>query len=62
MLSFENMLVSGDDEGTIRLWDLRQQKMAFEWKEHNDFVSSMALRREQNILLSARYRQRSHCR
>ena len=71
MATFENMLVTGDDEGIIRvllylprvrtcslppqLWDLRQQKMAFEFHEHSDYVSALALRREQNLLLSTRY-------
>jgi WD40 repeat protein len=36
-----NLLVSGDEEGGVRLWDVRQssQKPVLHWKENTDYIS-----------------------
>ena len=49
----DSILVSGDDEGTIKLWDLRKQSCVFQWSEHEDFISDIAINEEKNILLAA---------
>lgn len=47
------MLLSGDDEGTIKLWDLRKKSVCFEWKENEDFISSFAIHEGSNLALAA---------
>ena len=34
-------LASGDDEGLIKLWDIRQQKAIATLQAHSDFVSDL---------------------
>ena len=34
-------VVTGDDDGMLKLWDTRQRKKAMEFKEHSDFISKM---------------------
>jgi WD repeat-containing protein 55 len=51
----EQQLFSGDDSGVIRLWDLRQQKAAFELTDvHTDFISTLlpSLAKQRTISLS----------
>ncbi|RNF22484.1 WD domain containing protein [Trypanosoma conorhini] len=36
-----NLLATGDDDGLIAIWDMRQQKPAFCYHEHGDYVSQM---------------------
>ena len=47
-------IATGDDGGTVKLWDLRQQKSIREYATQDDYVSQLAFNEEQNILLSAR--------
>ncbi|KAH9578063.1 WD40 repeat [Trypanosoma melophagium] len=37
----ENMVATGDDDGMIVLWDMRQRTPAFRYHEHGDYVSQM---------------------
>lgn len=46
------MLLTGDDDGVIKLWDLRKKKMCFEWKENEDFISSLTIDEESNLALA----------
>jgi len=52
MLNYENLLATGDDNGYIKAWDLRQQNCAFEFKENDDFISDMIINPEHNLLLA----------
>ncbi|KAF8291256.1 hypothetical protein TcYC6_0123890 [Trypanosoma cruzi] len=36
-----NLLASGDDDGMIAIWDMRQRTPAFRYHEHGDYVSQM---------------------
>jgi len=52
MLNYDHLLATGDDDGIIKAWDLRQQKCVFEFQENNDFISDMLIRPEYNLLLA----------
>eukprot|EP00288_Rhodomonas_lens_P015959 CAMPEP_0177708220 /NCGR_PEP_ID=MMETSP0484_2-20121128/10165_1 /TAXON_ID=354590 /ORGANISM="Rhodomonas lens, Strain RHODO" /LENGTH=375 /DNA_ID=CAMNT_0019219779 /DNA_START=11 /DNA_END=1138 /DNA_ORIENTATION=- len=49
----ETMLASGDDDGVVKLWDLRQQRCVHELNEHEDFISDMVLADDNKTLLCA---------
>lgn len=46
----ENMLLSGDDDGVIKCWDIRTSKAVAEFNEHEDFISDFAIRADKNTL------------
>jgi len=48
----ENLMVSGDDDGYIKLWDLRSNKKVKEFHECEDFVSDMRWVPESKMLLA----------
>mmetsp|Transcript_18482 Transcript_18482/g.31636 ORF Transcript_18482/g.31636 Transcript_18482/m.31636 type:complete len:299 (+) Transcript_18482:239-1135(+) len=54
-----NIIASGDDDGTIKIWDLRmaaqgkKQSVVMEFKEHEGTVQKMTFSRETQQLLSA---------
>jgi len=45
------MLASGDDEGVIKLWDLRTKKPSFSFSDCEDYISAMTISPERNRLL-----------
>lgn len=53
-----NIVASGDDDGMIRIWDLRvahkgkKHAVCMEFKEHEGTVMDMKFNKEQNMLLS----------
>ena len=49
----ESILATGDDDGLIALWDLRQQKVVAKYHEHGDYVSSMLFFSEIDHLVSS---------
>lgn len=48
----ENIVATGDDEGTLKVWDLRQSKPVMEIKENDDFISDMILESRKRLLLA----------
>eukprot|EP00123_Amoebidium_parasiticum_P020460 comp50296_c0_seq1/m.47636 comp50296_c0_seq1/g.47636 ORF comp50296_c0_seq1/g.47636 comp50296_c0_seq1/m.47636 type:complete len:349 (-) comp50296_c0_seq1:241-1287(-) len=48
----ETLLASGDDEGCVKVWDLRSQQMVMEVEECEDFISDMVFRADKKILLT----------
>ena len=46
------MLASGDDDGGIKLWDVRSRTAAGCLSAHEDFISDLCLAGEQHVLLS----------
>ena len=49
----ENVLVTGDDGGTVKVWDIRTQAgEVMSWSLHEDFVSGFCFVPEKNTLLS----------
>jgi WD40 repeat protein len=47
----ENILVSGDDDGLIKVWDLRQARCVHELNEHSDFISDIQLGKDEKTLV-----------
>jgi WD repeat-containing protein 55 len=51
----DNMIVTGDDSGSVKLWDLRtdcKNSAVCEWHVHEDFVASFTYDEERSTLLS----------
>ncbi|CAD5117662.1 DgyrCDS6414 [Dimorphilus gyrociliatus] len=48
----DNIIASGDDDGTLKLWDLRKQKSVMEMKECEEFISDMVIDESKKILLA----------
>jgi WD40 repeat protein len=49
----EHILATGDDSGSVKVWDTRLDAGAvMEWKVHEDFVSAFAFSEEKSTLLS----------
>ncbi|XP_061858486.1 WD repeat-containing protein 55 isoform X2 [Colius striatus] len=46
-------LATGDDGGTLKLWDLRKGSAVLEARQHEEFISAMAVDAHGKILLSA---------
>eukprot|EP00163_Fabomonas_tropica_P028323 TRINITY_DN573_c0_g1_i3.p1 TRINITY_DN573_c0_g1~~TRINITY_DN573_c0_g1_i3.p1 ORF type:complete len:210 (-),score=30.57 TRINITY_DN573_c0_g1_i3:54-683(-) len=46
-----SVIVSGDDEGCVKMWDPRQRACVWEVEENEDFISDMTLDEEKNVLL-----------
>eukprot|EP01125_Pyxidicula_operculata_P007911 TRINITY_DN266_c1_g1_i1.p1 TRINITY_DN266_c1_g1~~TRINITY_DN266_c1_g1_i1.p1 ORF type:complete len:263 (+),score=83.80 TRINITY_DN266_c1_g1_i1:339-1127(+) len=49
MLHYENMLYTGDDDGTVKIWDIRQKKATKTFSENCDFISDLGW--HENMLL-----------
>ncbi|CAJ0641329.1 1607_t:CDS:2, partial [Entrophospora sp. SA101] len=50
----ENLLVTGDDDGIIKLWDLRSESNVMEYSEHEDFISDLDFSSDSRTLISVR--------
>ena len=50
-----SLLVSGDDDGTIKLWDVRQQSSVGEYKHHGDFISGLTSVEDKKLILASRF-------
>eukprot|EP01134_Creolimax_fragrantissima_P000567 CFRG0567T1 len=48
----QNYLVSGDDSGVVKVWDLRKQGVALETDECEDFISDITYHSPTNTLLT----------
>ncbi|XP_070552585.1 WD repeat-containing protein 55-like isoform X2 [Ptychodera flava] len=48
----ENILATGDDDGQLKVWDLRKDKAIMEMKESEDFISDMVIDNDKKILLA----------
>ncbi|XP_061858487.1 WD repeat-containing protein 55 isoform X3 [Colius striatus] len=49
----QHTLATGDDGGTLKLWDLRKGSAVLEARQHEEFISAMAVDAHGKILLSA---------
>ncbi|EGC37419.1 hypothetical protein DICPUDRAFT_149992 [Dictyostelium purpureum] len=47
------MVFTGDDEGTIKVWDMRQQNIVCEFQEHGDFISDITTIGDKHIVASS---------
>jgi len=50
----ESMLLTGDDDGSVKLWDLRTRACVQCWSENEDFISDFAIAEDKNIALATR--------
>ncbi|KAL6076827.1 WD domain repeat-containing protein 55 [Balamuthia mandrillaris] len=48
----ESVLVTGDEEGCLKVWDLRQSKQVFCWEEHEDYISDIVIDYNRNTILA----------
>lgn len=48
----ENLVATGDDDGHVKVWDLRTQKAIMEMKENEEFISSIVVGKDKKILLA----------
>lgn len=46
------LLATGDEEGIVKIWDSRTNKVSVQYHEHEDFVSSMVLGPDEKTLIS----------
>ncbi|XP_030621107.1 WD repeat-containing protein 55 [Chanos chanos] len=53
LLVDENVLATGDDEGTLKVWDLRKGTSFMDVKEHEDYISDIAVDQAKRILLTS---------
>ncbi|KAJ3206316.1 WD domain repeat-containing protein 55 [Clydaea vesicula] len=48
----ENLVATGDDSGTVKIWDIRQRKVSIKYKENVDFISDFDYVDSKNALLA----------
>ncbi|KAM9312824.1 WD repeat-containing protein 55 [Gastrophryne carolinensis] len=53
LLIDENLFATGDDAGMLKVWDLRRGTAFMEMKNHEDFISDMAIDQNKKMLLTA---------
>ncbi|KAL6083411.1 hypothetical protein STEG23_013159 [Scotinomys teguina] len=53
LLVDENVLVTGDDTGGIRLWDQRKEGPLMDMRQHEEYIADMALDPAKKLLLTA---------
>ncbi|XP_026883034.2 WD repeat-containing protein 55 [Electrophorus electricus] len=53
LLVDENMLATGDDEGTLKMWDMRKGNAFMSLKHHEDYISDMAVDLAKRTLLTS---------
>ncbi|KAH9098191.1 hypothetical protein LEN26_016628 [Aphanomyces euteiches] len=46
-----NIITSGDDQGCVKMWDVRQRRCVVEWNEHTDYISDMTTNDAKDTLL-----------
>ncbi|XP_070849123.1 WD repeat-containing protein 55 [Chaetodon trifascialis] len=53
LLVDENILATGDDGGTLKVWDMRKGTAIMDLKHHDDYISDIAVDQAKRILLTA---------
>ncbi|XP_046550091.1 LOW QUALITY PROTEIN: WD repeat-containing protein 55-like [Haliotis rubra] len=48
----ENFIATGDDDGTIKVWDMRTKTCTYEVKENDDFISDMIIDDQRKFFLA----------
>nr|XP_057922536.1 WD repeat-containing protein 55 [Doryrhamphus excisus]XP_057922537.1 WD repeat-containing protein 55 [Doryrhamphus excisus] len=53
LLVDNNILATGDDGGTLKVWDMRKGSAIMDVKEHKDYIADIAVDQAKRILLTA---------
>ncbi|KAM4747304.1 WD repeat-containing protein 55 [Rhinophrynus dorsalis] len=53
LLIDENLFATGDDNGMVKVWDLRRDKAIMEMKNHEEYISDMTIDQNKKILLTS---------
>uniref|UniRef100_F6UBN3 WD repeat-containing protein 55 n=1 Tax=Xenopus tropicalis TaxID=8364 RepID=F6UBN3_XENTR len=53
LLIDENLFATGDDNGMLKVWDLRRDTSFMEMKNHEEYISDMAIDENKKMLLTA---------
>ncbi|XP_068164299.1 WD repeat-containing protein 55 [Antennarius striatus] len=53
LLVDENILATGDDRGTLKVWDMRKGMAIMDLTHHEDYISDIAVDQAKRILLTA---------
>ncbi|XP_041061356.1 WD repeat-containing protein 55 [Carcharodon carcharias] len=48
----ENLFATGDDDGLLKVWDLRKETSFMEMKNHDDYISDITIDQNKKILLT----------
>lgn len=54
LLVDENIFATGDDEGTLKVWDMRRGTSFMDLKQHEDYISDITIDQNKRTLLTAR--------
>jgi WD repeat-containing protein 55 len=46
------LIASGDDDGWLKLWDVRQERAVMNFHDHEDFISSMIVQEDKRTLVT----------
>lgn len=55
LLVDENIFATGDDDGMLKVWDLRKGTSFMDMKHHEDYISGIAVDEAKKMLLTSRY-------
>jgi WD repeat-containing protein 55 len=50
-----NLLASGDEQGVVKVWDIRQQKATREYSANDDFISDLCYSADKHTLIATSY-------
>eukprot|EP01133_Synstelium_polycarpum_P008174 gene8174-9609_t len=53
LVSKQFMVFTGDDEGTVKVWDMRQQSLVCEFQEHADYISDIVSLDDNHIVATS---------
>lgn len=59
LLVDENVVATGDDEGTLKVWDMRKDTTFMSLKHHEDYISDITADSAKRTLLTSRYANNS---
>ena len=48
----DTMLITGDDDGYVKLWDLRDKKAVHEWRDNEDYISDLCVCPDNKFVLA----------
>ncbi|EFA86254.1 WD40 repeat-containing protein [Heterostelium album PN500] len=53
LISKDFMVFTGDDEGTVKVWDMRQQNIVCEFQEHADYISDIITINDRHVVATS---------